>query len=153
MSDNIVIRHAVKDDVEGMLRVLEELFGIEEDFHFDHEKQRKGLNILLDNPERCCVMVADKDGEIAGMCQAQTLISTAEGDYVAYIEDMVIHESYRRHGLGKRLLSGVEEWCRKNGLKRIQLLADLSNEPALNFYKKNNWAQTNLICFRRMDYP
>jgi hypothetical protein len=34
-------------------------------------------------------------------------------------------------------------------MKRLQLLADAENEPALAFYGKSGWKRTQLICLRK----
>jgi ribosomal protein S18 acetylase RimI-like enzyme len=43
----------------------------------------------------------------------------------------------------------VEEFCRKNNLLRVSLLADKDNKNALSFYKSRNYNFTNLICLRK----
>jgi hypothetical protein len=37
------------------------------------------------------------------------------------------------------------------GVKRIQLLADKYNYPALNFYKTQEWGLTSLIVLRKKE--
>lgn len=53
-------------------------------------------------------------GRVIGMCSAQALISTAEGDKVCLVEDMVISKVYRGKDYGTKLLKDVE----KNSTKR-----------------------------------
>jgi hypothetical protein len=38
-----------------------------------------------------------------------------------------------------------ETRCVQNGAKRLQLLADKNNSPALEFYEKMNWKRTQMI--------
>lgn len=45
----------------------------------------------------------------------------------------------------------AEAWAVKKGLRRLQLLADKTNIPALRYYKCAGWQQTNLIGLRK--YP
>ena len=105
--------------------------------------------MMLNNDQNCCTMVATSGDQIIGMCSAQLLVSTAEGGMVALIEDMVVAISYRGQGIGKRLLLSTEKWAYKRKAKRMQLLADTNNINALNFYKKQKWAATQLICLRK----
>jgi len=65
------------------------------------------------------------------------------------IEDMVILPEHRGSGIGERLLAAIEEWSIRKGATRMQLLADKNNFPALDFYKKNGWGTTQLICLRK----
>jgi hypothetical protein len=41
------------------------------------------------------------------------------------------------------------KWSRDQGATRIQLLADGRNVPAIIFYRKQDWKQTNMIALRR----
>lgn len=105
--------------------------------------------MMLNNPACHCVMVAEVAGQVVGMCTAQLLISTAEGGLAALIEDMVVEQAYRKQGIGRALLLSIEQWAFKRGVKRLELLADMENAPALDFYQKMNWKRTQLICLHK----
>lgn len=151
MSDQItnhVIRRANQADIRGMIRLLKILFSIETDFSFEELTQQRGLEMMLsDSPERC-VMVAESEQQIVGMCTAQILVSTAEGGIVALIEDLVVSGDWRGRGIGRELLSSVEGWAIDRGVSRLQLLADRNNDLALGFYQRMGWERTELVCLR-----
>lgn len=146
--DNIVIKKADKDCIDDLVLLLYQLFSIEEDFTFDRKKQEQGLKQMINSPE-CHLLAAFLGGKAVGMCTLQELISTAEGGKVGLIEDMVVLEEYRQRGIGKMLMEGIEEIAAGREFSRLQLLADRNNVPALNFYKKRDWAVTELICLRK----
>jgi ribosomal protein S18 acetylase RimI-like enzyme len=147
---HITVRDAQPDDVESLVELLQELFAIEADFTADTSQQRKGLLLLLDGcGKHRCLKVAQVDDQVVGMCSAQALISTAEGGWVALVEDMVVSASYRGTGVGRRLMAAIEIWARQRGMTRLQLLADRTNFAALDFYDKMGWCPTQLICLRR----
>jgi len=98
--------------------------------------------------ERQCLLVAEDESEVIGMCSAQTLVSTAEGGIVAIVEDLVVKAPWRGKGIGQLLLKAIEKWGRKHVL-RFQLLCDRENKIALSFYQKNGWKLTQLICLRK----
>lgn len=52
-------------------------------------------------------------------------------------------------GIGKQLERAACDWASTQGLLRLQLLADSSNSPALNFYSKAGWNNTSLIALRK----
>lgn len=132
-------------DIPQLVALLDVLFGIEQDFHADPEKQRRGLQQLLASPERGVVMTArDDTDQVVGMVSAQLVISTAEGAYSAWIEDMVIAEAWRAQGVGRRLLEAALDWARQQGATRAQLLVDLDNAPALGYYYHLGWQATRL---------
>jgi GNAT superfamily N-acetyltransferase len=141
-------------DIKDLIELLKELFSIEADFKFDAVLQRKGLTqILEDNSGGSCIMVAERSGRVIGMCSAQMLVSTAEGGSAAVVEDMVVFPEYRGMGIGESLLSAIESWSVQKGATRMHLLADKNNYPALDFYLKNNWGMTQLICLRKSSTP
>ena len=147
----VLIRAARPGDIPRMAELLAGLFSIETDFTPDVETQIRGLSVLVAGPPgRSCVLVAEQRGMVAGMATVQTLISTAEGGRVGLVEDLVVAEEFRSQGIGRRLLEAVVVWSRSAGLKRLQLLADQANDPALRFYQHAGWERTNMICLRKL---
>jgi GNAT superfamily N-acetyltransferase len=149
MEEEVAIRGATPADLERLVRLLEILFSIEADFRPDPERQRRGLALMLAEPERRVVLVAEREGAVVGMVTAQLVVSTAEGGPSALVEDMVVESAERGRGLGRRLLSAAEAWAAARGATRLQLLADRENAPALGFYGRAGWRSTRLVCLRR----
>jgi ribosomal protein S18 acetylase RimI-like enzyme len=147
MNNSIVIRQATQSDIPALVGLLQQLFGIEQDFEPDPEKQRAGLTQLLDAPQ-AGVFVAESNGRILGMLTVQILISTAEGGRVGQVEDVVVDQGDRGRGIGRAMLSHLRQWSMEQGLSRLQLLADRDNGLALDFYRKQGWATTDLIGLR-----
>ena len=146
----ITIRTAKPSDIPQLVELLKELFTIEADFDFDQEKQERGLNLLL-NSDKDCILVAEllSDNKVLGMCTVQTLISTAEGGAVGLLEDLVVATDFRHQGIGAKLLAEAVCWAECQGLKRLQLLADKNNQSALNFYQKQGWQSTQMLCLKK----
>lgn len=142
------IRQATAADIDQLVSLLRYLFGIEEDFRFEAERQADGLRLLLDSPG-AVVMAAADNGVVVGMATGQLLISTAEGGPSLLVEDLVVTPSFHGRGIGAALLDALTAWGRLHGAGRLQLLADRNNHHALLFYQKRGWRQTRLICLRR----
>lgn len=144
MNSEITFGFAKPEDIDSMVILLDQLFEIEEDFESDPEKQKTGLRMILDhNASRLFVV---KDGSrVVGMCSVQELISTAEGGKAGLIEDLVIDKNYRQQGLGSKFMKHLTDYAKESGYKRLQLLADKDNTPAINFYARENWKTTNLF--------
>ncbi len=149
MDDDVAIRGATPADTERLARLLGILFSIEADFRPDPERQRRGLALMLGEPERRAVLVAEREGEVVGMVTAQLVVSTAEGGPAALVEDLVVEPAERGRGVGRRLLEAIEGWAAARGASRLQLLADRENDPALAFYARTGWQATRLVCLRR----
>jgi ribosomal protein S18 acetylase RimI-like enzyme len=145
----INLRTAEFDDIESMILLLAELFALEADFQVDANKQRAGLELLLNSDNGKIFIAENANGQVVGMCSVQILISTAEGAKVGLVEDLIVSAAYRGQGIGKKLLLFLENWASQQGLKRLQLLADKNNQPALEFYARQKWQFTQLIALRK----
>jgi ribosomal protein S18 acetylase RimI-like enzyme len=110
-SSTFWIRPAGSGDLPAMTRLLQELFAVETEFEADAEKQRCGLQMLLDS-SKAGIWVAERRGRVVGMITVQIVVSTAEGGFSGQLEDLVISSAYRRRGLGKALLSAAVKWAR-----------------------------------------
>jgi GNAT superfamily N-acetyltransferase len=143
------IRPATEADLPALVRLLGILFSIEADFRPDPERQLVGLGLLLADPRRCAVLVAERGGEVIGMVTAQLVVSTAEGGPSALVEDLVVEETARGGGVGAALAREIERWATERGATRLQLLADRANAPALAFYARMGWQGTRLVALRR----
>ncbi len=141
------IRPAVPGDIAVLTVLLELLFSIETDFQFDRARHQRGLALLIDNPA-ACLLVAEIDGEVVGMCSGQITISTAEGGLSLLVEDVVVRSERQGQKIGKSLLHALGDWAGNHGITRLQLLADRNNDMALGFYTKLGWQATNMICLR-----
>ena len=142
------IRPARPEDLDSLTKLLKALFSIEADFTFNEPLQRRGLQLMLEN-DRGCVLVAELNGKVIGMCSGQLTISTAEGGVALLVEDVIVHWGWQGQGIGTNLMEGIGAWARQQGASRLQLLADRNNIPALEFYKRLGWQTTELICLRK----
>jgi len=147
---DLTLRPATPADLDALVRLLEVLFTLEADFRPDPEKQRRGLSLLLADPARAAVVVAEREGRVVGMVTAQLVVSTAEGAPSALVEDLVVEAAARGAGAGRRLLGAIEAWARARGATRLQLLADRDNTPALRFYARCGWSDTQLVARRKL---
>jgi GNAT superfamily N-acetyltransferase len=149
VSENeLIIEQASSADIPAMVGLLAALFSIEHDFKPDTERQIRGLAGVLASPNACIMLARSAQGEAIAMCSAQLVFSTAEGAHSAWIEDMVVHEAWRGRGIGRQVLQAVLAWASERGATRAQLLADLDNQPALDYYQHLGWQETQLIARR-----
>ena len=145
--ERCAVRAARPTDVARMVGLLDLLFAIEADFRPDPARQRQGLALLL-GEERARVLVAERAGGVVGMCTGQLVVSTAEGGPALLVEDVVVDPDHRGRGVGRALLAALADWASGRGVRRLQLLADGTNGPALAFYDRLGWRATALVCRR-----
>ncbi len=143
MKTGITIEQAIEADLPQMAELLSVLFAIETDFTIDYSKQLAGITRLFKH-DSSDLLVAKYEGNVVGMITMQRLISSAEGDYVGQIEDLVVLEEYRKMGVGSRLINKMRSMAVEYGYKRIQLAADVDNSNALQFYSRRGFKKTHL---------
>jgi len=71
-----------------------------------------------------------------GMAFYYPRYSTWKGRTI-HLEDFIVKEAYRKHGIGQMLFDAVKQEAINFGAKRLEWLVLNWNEPALNFYRKN----------------
>ena len=139
------IDEATLQDLPQLSQLVSELFTIEKDFTPNPERQQQGLKLLLAHPESTQVLVARNMHSIAiGMCSVQLVISTAQGSYAAWVEDVIVTKTYQQQGVAKALLQAAMRWAGEQGVTRMQLLVDMENQAALAFYQHLGWKTTQL---------
>lgn len=142
---NMLINNATLNDIPALVKLLAALFGIEQDFCADTDKQLKGLRMLIEAPNLGVIKLARaENGEVVGMVSAQLVISTAEGAPSAWVEDMVVDQGYRAQGVGRLLLGHALDWAKEKGATRAQLLVDLDNAPAVGYYDHLGWSASRM---------
>jgi GNAT superfamily N-acetyltransferase len=146
---DIKIGFATADDLPPMADLLAELFTLESDFQPVRDQQLRGLRAILEASGIGRLFVLRVDGKVAGMANALVTISTAEGGRVLLLEDVIVSRAHRGGGLGRQLIEHVLEWARGQGMTRVTLLADRDNQPALDFYRKLGFVDSNMTVLRR----
>jgi len=109
------------NDLPELIELLNDLFTQDIEFVPDLKKQKQGLEAIINNPEIGEILVLKGDGKILGMVSLLFSISTALGGKVAILEDMIIHQDYRKKGLGKELLNKAINFSKERNCLRLTL--------------------------------
>jgi len=142
------IEMATTSDIPTLCILLDCLFSQEVEFKPDHETQSRGLEMILNNNNIGNIFVAKKNEKIIGMVILLYTVSTALGERVALLEDMVVSPNERELGIGSMLLDHAVKYATKKGCKRITLLTDKMNIRAQKFYKQHKFNPSSMIPFR-----
>jgi GNAT superfamily N-acetyltransferase len=131
----IKIRKAIKDDCSRMMELVMELAVYEKapeevTVSFDHFVESGfGPNPVWE------AFVAEVDGKIIGIALYYIRYSTWKGQRM-YLEDILVTESYRGGGIGKKLFEHLLAECKDRNFSGIAWQVLDWNEPAINFYRK-----------------
>ncbi len=131
----IVIRKAEKRDIpaiHGLVRELAIYERAEEQFvagisEYERDFQEGVYQAL----------VAEAQGQVVGMALYYVAYSTWKGR-MFYLEDFVVKQAWRRFGVGQQLFGAFLEDARQAGCRLVKWQVLDWNEPALQFYAKNN---------------
>ena len=135
-------------DVGNMLDLLMELFIQEEEFCFDRELSKKAVIEILSDTQLGEILVAKKGAKVIGMVTLLRTVSTALGQPVLLLEDMIVGEQYRDQGVGSSLIKYAKSIAEELKCGRISLLSDHINKDAHRFYGKNGFSRSNMVTFR-----
>ena len=142
------IEIATTSDIPKLCTLLDYLFSQEVEFKPNHKIQSRGLEKILNNNNIGNIFVAKKNKKIVGMVILLYTISTALGERVALLEDMVVSPEERNLGIGSMLLDHVVKYATEKKCKRITLLTDKMNIRAQKFYKQHKFNRSTMIPFR-----
>ena len=139
----ITIRNAVREDCARMMELIHELAVYEKEpeavtVSFDHFVQ-SGFG---DNPVWEAIVAEispspaeEGRAEVVGFALWYIRYSTWKGQRL-YLEDFLVSEKMRGHGIGKLLFDKLLEECKEKGYSGMAWQVLDWNEPAINFYKK-----------------
>lgn len=143
---NIKIRKGTIEDLDkGLLDVFIEGYRFHQNGRpdiFANLSEEKLKEDLIKNLEKLSIIVAMDDEDIVG--------------YIAYdikekhskkmhVDQLVITEKYRGHGLGKKLIEEVRNIGVKNNCDRIELDCWLFNTNALEMYEHIGFDRQRII--------
>lgn len=142
------IEPAIIEDLPRLVDLTMALFEIEEDFAPNRRNQEKGLQSILEQPNRGRIFVVRTDYEIIGMVNVLFTISTAMGGFVILMEDVIVHPDFRRQGYGTQLVNYVVDFAIRKDFKRITLLTDRISEESQNFFVNLGFQHSHMIPMR-----
>tara|TARA_B100000497_G_C7684647_1_gene414697 strand:- start:2035 stop:2493 length:459 start_codon:yes stop_codon:yes gene_type:complete len=133
-STNILIRKASKQDISAIFSLVEDLAEYENAL----DKVKVDVDYYIKEWEQNTfhAIVADKDGEVIGTCIYYMTFSTWKGRCV-YLEDFVVREQFRKHGVGQLLYNALLEESKTMDATMIRWQVLDWNNPAIKFYEKN----------------
>lgn len=131
----ITVRKANPEDAEN-IAILSSQLG----YPTDVEKMEQRLRQVLEHPEHC-VFVAASNGQVTGWIHGFYTLRV-ESDSFVEIGGLVVDESTRGHGIGKKLVSEVRKWADLRNCATIRVRSNVIREESHRFYLKNGFRET-----------
>lgn len=135
MSDNTVIREGRKSDLTRVFELVRELATFEKAPHEVTNSVPKMEEDGFGPHPVYGFFVAENESDIVGLSLFYWRYSTWKGKRL-YLEDIIVTESVRGKGIGKKLFDRTMQHCLDQKCTGMMWQVLDWNEPAINFYKK-----------------
>ena len=143
-----VFECASETDIPALSKLLSVLFTQEIEFKPNETAQCKGLSMIMSNPDIGAILVVRDGSSILAMVNLLFTVSTAIGEQVAILEDMIVAPTARGVGIGSALLNYAIGFAKNHGVGRITLLTDRGNYSAQRFYSKHGFTESTMVPLR-----
>lgn len=133
--DALVIRTAVPGDAEAIHAAILKMAGDAAEKRIGStpdDLRRHGLSA----GKAFAGLVAEIDGEFAGMCLYFPSFSTWRGTPGVYVQDIFVEPRFRGQNVGEHLIRRVARLTRDGGGAYLRLAVDADNAPAQGFYER-----------------
>jgi GNAT superfamily N-acetyltransferase len=98
------------------------------------------LGGMENSPDHAVFVAETAEGAVAGWVGV-FLYRCVEADARAEISGLVVDETARSLGIGRRLLGRAEEWAREKGCAAASVRSNVIRERAHAFYQRNGYKQ------------
>ena len=102
---------------------------------------------LILNDTSTILFAIIEEEKMIGFMNIQCFYSIWSHGKVFFLDDFFIEENFRRKGYGEKALKSLQEYAKKGGIKRIQLMAENTNPKAIEFYRKHKFNEQEIHLF------
>jgi len=150
--DRTLIRTARPTDLEALVRLWTEFVS----YHERIGRERlapQGAEIRVRGELRsdisargACLLVAEFDGEVVGyvLGRLHPVPPMYEGQRLGVVDELVVTERQRLHGIGHLLARHVMEWFQSKRADRVELTILEENEEARAFWERTGFRLSGL---------
>ena len=138
----VVIRRAILEDSSELLRLSNKLIHLA-----DWSNRGVMLEQSFQDPNSK-IYVSEVENKIVGFIEERFFPDFVEASTLGLIQSLMVDETYRKHGIGAKLLrKAIEETERRNVLE-VHVWTEFDNEQARNFYVKHGFNKRALLLER-----
>ena len=134
-SGRVALKAATVADLHGLTALVRKYYKFDR-IPFDGQAVRSGLEIFLRKRALGRAWFIYHGSQCAGYVVATFGFDLEFGGRQAIITDFYIKPRHRGKGLGREALVLVEKFCRKLGLRALELQVSTSNPRAMRFYRR-----------------
>lgn len=140
----VLIREAKPEDAQAIYALACDLAAAVGDSQPGIEDVKARFLELLEG-DRSPVLVAESGDGVVGAASLWIKPDLAHGDTVVEVPMLVVAESARREGVGRRLMDEVQKLAAENEANLIELIATSANVAAREFYRSFGFVETDHV--------
>jgi GNAT superfamily N-acetyltransferase len=140
---NVTIRHAEASDAGAIAHLLDQLGYPATAEQVDRRVARLGAADAL--------FLAELDGEVCGLAGLHVSPALEYDGDAAKVSALVVHQDFRRRGIGAALMRAVEEEARSRGCVLLYLTTAERREDAHAFYRTIELEETGRRFAKRLE--
>ena len=130
------------DKFTALIRLFEDVFEMKNFKMPDTDYLQKLLG-----KDSFSVFVALSENEVIGGLTAYTLQQYYSEKPLVYIYDLAVKTELQRRGIGKKLIAGITDYCKKAGVEEVFVQADKADDYALDFYRSTGGNPEEVVHF------
>ena len=125
-------------DINQYAKLCDELFGSQTNLI----ELEKALKKILTNDDYILVGITNENNELIGSVMG-ILCQDTVGDCRPFVvlENLIVNPKYRKMGLGKRLITYIEDWARENNSYFVMFMSLAKRKEAHAFYESMGYSQ------------
>jgi ribosomal protein S18 acetylase RimI-like enzyme len=149
---DIPIRKATSKDLVEIQKLGTELMiserrfeqSYKEDWYFSKEGAKYLLKEIRGRNHIC--FVAESDNRLVGYASCKIITDdTSRTVKRAELDNLVVSEQYRSHGIGHKLVAAFKQWAKTKEATKLKVIVNAHNSGAIDFYKSTEFKDFQLI--------
>jgi ribosomal protein S18 acetylase RimI-like enzyme len=144
MTQEVIIRKAIAEDVPSIVELWKELMDLHKELDRIFSRSATGHEAFADfvtghiSSETSCVLAAEVGKKVVGYCLAfiEKYPPVLEMTEYGLVQDIGVTKKYQRRGIGERFLREVKNWFSEKGVRRIEARVAKSNQLSKAFWGK-----------------
>ena len=139
------IKRLAKQDLENFKSLITIFNTVFEEAESNIQSDTNLIKLL--NNDNFIAIAAISENEVVGGLTAYELPLYYSANSEVFLYDMAVKTEYQRIGIGKQLMSGLKDYCNKNGIEVFFVLAHEEDEHAIEFYHSTGGKSEKVMNF------
>lgn len=103
---------------------------------------RADIAAILANPKSALLIAVAENIPVAS-------VAVEDGGHRAWVYYLCTDPAHRKSGLGRQAMAAAEDWARRHGHTKLQLLVRRTNAPVLGFYDRLGYEESAVAVLQK----